>query len=110
MKQFYAPVTIEENANCELRIANLGKQAWFSLPFRQFAIRNSEFELSSMVLSLALLLSVAACGKTAPESGGGAGNAAKPAKLAFVTNNTAEFWTLARRGVEKASSELSGVS
>lgn len=31
-------------------------------------------------------------------------------KLAFVTNNAADFWTIARKGCEKADAELSGVS
>jgi ribose transport system substrate-binding protein len=30
----------------------------------------------------------------------------KQLKLAFVTNNSADFWTIARRGVEKADEEL----
>jgi len=30
-------------------------------------------------------------------------------KVAFVTNNSADFWTIARRGVEKADEELSDV-
>jgi ribose transport system substrate-binding protein len=30
-------------------------------------------------------------------------------KLAFVTNNAADFWTIARRGAEKADSELADV-
>ena len=30
-------------------------------------------------------------------------------RLAFVTNNSADFWTIARRGVEKADAELSDV-
>jgi ribose transport system substrate-binding protein len=30
-------------------------------------------------------------------------------KLAFVTNNSSDFWTIARRGVEKADAELSDV-
>jgi len=37
---------------------------------------------------------------------GGAEGGAKPLKLAFVTNNSADFWTMARRGVEKADEEL----
>jgi ribose transport system substrate-binding protein len=32
-----------------------------------------------------------------------------PIKLAFVTNNAADFWTVARRGVEKADTELADV-
>jgi ribose transport system substrate-binding protein len=31
-------------------------------------------------------------------------------KLAFVTNNSSDFWTIARRGVEKADKELPDVS
>ena len=34
---------------------------------------------------------------------------AKILKLAFVTNNSADFWTIARRGVEKADAELADV-
>ena len=34
----------------------------------------------------------------------------KELKLAFVTNNAADFWTIARRGVEKADEELGDVS
>ena len=35
--------------------------------------------------------------------------ASKTIRLAFVTNNSADFWTIARRGVEKADSELADV-
>jgi len=31
-------------------------------------------------------------------------------KLAFVTNNASDFWTIARRGTEKADAELGGVT
>jgi ribose transport system substrate-binding protein len=34
---------------------------------------------------------------------------AKVLKVAFVTNNSADFWTIARRGVEKADQELTDV-
>ena len=34
---------------------------------------------------------------------------AKRLKLAFVTNNSADFWTIARRGVEQADKELTDV-
>jgi len=34
---------------------------------------------------------------------------AKTLKVAFVTNNSADFWTIARRGVEKADEELADV-
>jgi ribose transport system substrate-binding protein len=37
---------------------------------------------------------------------GGAGDAGKNLRLAFVTNNASDFWTIARKGTEKADSEL----
>jgi ribose transport system substrate-binding protein len=50
-------------------------------------------------------LVVGGCGKS--ESGPGA--AGKKTKLAFVTNNVSDFWTIARAGCEKAASELGNV-
>jgi ribose transport system substrate-binding protein len=44
-----------------------------------------------------------ACNRT-PESG-----AAKRHKVAFVTNNTSDFWTIARKGTEKAQNEIKNV-
>jgi ribose transport system substrate-binding protein len=35
---------------------------------------------------------------------------AGPHKLAFITNNTTDFWTIAKRGVEKADAELPDVT
>ncbi len=46
-----------------------------------------------------------ASGNTAP----GAVDA-KNLKLAFVTNNASDFWTIARKGVEKADNELDNVT
>lgn len=37
-------------------------------------------------------------------------SASKELRLAFVTNNSADFWTIARQGVEKADAELTDVS
>jgi len=34
----------------------------------------------------------------------------KPVTVAFVTNNASDFWTIAKKGTEKAASELSGVT
>ncbi|HEY0868123.1 MAG TPA: sugar-binding protein [Fimbriimonas sp.] len=33
----------------------------------------------------------------------------KPVRVAFVTNNASDFWTIARKGTEKAEEELPGV-
>jgi ribose transport system substrate-binding protein len=58
-----------------------------------------------LALALCLLLSVAlffaACSKS--------GRSGRKFKLAFVTNNAADFWTIARRGCEKADEELDNV-
>lgn len=45
-----------------------------------------------------------ASGDASPNPGG------KQLKLAFVTNNPSEYWTVARRGVEKADKELDNVT
>lgn len=45
----------------------------------------------------------AGAGKTTPPADG------KKLKLAFVTNNTSDFWLIARKGTEKAQSELPNV-
>jgi ribose transport system substrate-binding protein len=57
---------------------------------------------SPLVLSLIVLL--AACDPAPPPGG------PKQFKLAFVTNNSADFWTIAQRGFEKADNELADVS
>ena len=41
---------------------------------------------------------------------GNAAPAGKALKLAFVTNNASDYWTVARKGVEKAEKELPNVS
>lgn len=77
-------------------------------------MKSLNFALLACVAALALPL--AGCNPATPE--GGAGDApktegsasAKPLKLAFVTNNASDFWTIARKGVEKADGELDNVS
>jgi ribose transport system substrate-binding protein len=54
------------------------------------------------------------CGKNETADNSGAGNAAAPApakklKLAFVSNNAANFWSFARAGCEAAAKELGDV-
>jgi ribose transport system substrate-binding protein len=65
---------------------------------------------SSLLILLSFLFLLLAC--CSPDGGGrGAGNSAsKQLKLAFVTNNSADFWTIARGGVEKADNELADVT
>jgi len=52
-----------------------------------------------------LLCASAGCSQPTTKSAG----TSKTIRLAFVTNNSADFWTIARRGVEKADSELADV-
>jgi ribose transport system substrate-binding protein len=54
---------------------------------------------------LACACVVAGCGSRGDSDGKGT----RPLKVAFVTNNSADFWTIARRGVEKADEELADV-
>jgi ribose transport system substrate-binding protein len=55
---------------------------------------------------LALIAALAsACG-----SNNAGSSESKQTTLAFVTNNSSDFWTIARRGVEKADAELADVS
>src|SRR4030095_15296469 len=55
-------------------------------------------------LSCACLVLIVSCqGTGGPTSGGGT---SKNLRLAFVTNNASDFWTIARKGTEKADAEL----
>ena len=54
------------------------------------------------IIALAL---VSSCSPNKDTVGAGA-----PIALAFVTNNSSDFWTIARRGVEKGDAELSDAS
>ncbi|MDX2034260.1 MAG: sugar-binding protein [Blastocatellia bacterium] len=58
--------------------------------------------LGCALLALAAIAGVS-CNKGS-ESGG-----AKTLRLAFVTNNASDFWTIARKGTEKADAELANV-
>lgn len=63
---------------------------------------------------LSLLLCLLFVGSCKPGAAATNGNAAAPAgkdlKLAFVTNNASDYWTIARKGVEKADAELTDVT
>lgn len=61
-------------------------------------------------MALALAAGCGPQGSTAGTEKDGAGSAkpisGRPIKAAFVTNNASDFWTIARRGVERADAEL----
>ncbi len=65
-------------------------------------------KLFRTALAFACLLAAAGCGGSADNPAGRAAGGGR--KLAFVTNNAADFWTIARRGVEKADAELPDVT
>ena len=52
------------------------------------------------ILISLLILANASCNRT---------SGAKKTRIAFVTNNTSDFWTIARKGTEKAQAELPNV-
>lgn len=58
--------------------------------------------ISALITAVTLL---AGCART----GDGEQTGGKQLRLAFVTNNAADFWTIARRGTEKADAELPNV-
>lgn len=49
-------------------------------------------------------------GSASSTTGSSTSAAGKPLKLAFVTNNASDFWTIARKGTEKAKAELPNVT
>jgi ribose transport system substrate-binding protein len=68
---------------------------------------------TALACACLLALAAAACttnpgGSNGNTAGGGAGGGA--ARLAFVTNNASDFWTIARKGTEKADQELADVT
>jgi len=65
--------------------------------------------LGSVIVAFCLVAVAAACRAKESETPGTAAGGSKTLKLAFVTNNSADFWTIARRGVEKADAELADV-
>ena len=67
-------------------------------------------QVKLLPLALALALVAPGCGKQEAASDGTAKPAAaKKLKLAFVCNNAATFWTIARTGCEAAEKELGNV-
>jgi ABC-type sugar transport system substrate-binding protein len=62
-------------------------------------------KLGCVVATLTTFVLLVSCGGADSTSG----SDSKELKLAFVTNTASDFWTIARKGVEKADSELDGV-
>ena len=68
---------------------------------------------SALVVSIAsallTLTFLTGCQPKTNESNSNATPASKKYKLAFVTNNASDFWTIARKGTEKAAAEIPGI-
>ncbi len=65
--------------------------------------------IATLCSCLLLLLAAGCAGGTDSSNGGGAGSA-KALRVAFVTNNASDFWTIARKGTEKADAEFDDVT
>jgi ribose transport system substrate-binding protein len=71
-------------------------------------MKANQIKLSAVAFALALVVS--GCGKNEAVSTSGSTSApAKKLKLAFVSNNAANFWSFARAGCDAAAKELGGV-
>lgn len=62
--------------------------------------------ISACVCTLLLMLLFAACQPSPSGTNTPGGGSGTKHKLAFVTNNPSEFWTIARKGTEKAAKEI----
>ncbi|MEZ5426885.1 MAG: sugar-binding protein [Pyrinomonadaceae bacterium] len=71
-----------------------------------------KFRVIFTILSIIGTIFMLSCNTTQNGTNGPAGNNpdGKSFKLAFVTNNASDFWTIARKGVEKADNELNDVT
>jgi len=69
---------------------------------------------SLLLLFACLCISCGAPGNqnvsNAPKNDNAASSGGKSFKLAFVTNNASDYWTIARKGVEKADAEMNDVT
>ena len=63
--------------------------------------------ISACVCTLVLTMLFASCQPSTSNNGNSA--AGTKHKLAFITNNASEFWTIARKGTEKAAKEIPGI-
>ena len=70
---------------------------------------NSIRLFSIFVCTLLLSLLIAGCQPGPSGSGGTSGGAGTKHKLAFVTNNASDFWTIARKGTEKAAKDIPNI-
>jgi ribose transport system substrate-binding protein len=64
----------------------------------------------SLIVCLLLFTSVlAGCQRGGPTNSSAPGGTSEKHKLAFVTNNASDFWTIARKGTEKAVKDIPNI-
>jgi ribose transport system substrate-binding protein len=63
--------------------------------------------ISAFVCTLLLTVLLTSCQPSTSTNGNS--TAGTKHKLAFITNNASEFWTIARKGTEKAAKEIPGI-
>ena len=69
-----------------------------------------ENSIRSLVCLFVFTLLLAGCQQGINSGAGGVpGGGGGKHKLAFVTNNASDFWTIARKGTEKAQQDISGI-
>ena len=74
-------------------------------------------KISTAAVAALLVLAAAGCSPSSRDDAGSgsassppsAGGSGKTRRVAFVTNNASDFWTIARKGTEKADAELPDV-
>src|SRR5580765_2098747 len=81
---------------------------------RKFTIANIKprsFRSAAALAALCLFLGAPGCGNKDQSAGGGSsgGGTGKKLKLAFVTNNSSDFWRIARAGTQEAEKNLGNV-
>lgn len=70
-----------------------------------------KFQTAFICFSFILGLSLASCKQSATTmTSGDTNSTGKNLRLAFVTNNASDYWTIARKGVEKADAEMENVT
>src|SRR5688500_2273190 len=68
-----------------------------------------ENSVRSIICLLSFALLLAGCQKAGPTNSSAPGSTSEKHTLAFVTNNASDFWTIARKGTEKAAQDIPGI-
>ncbi|HEX8474534.1 MAG TPA: sugar-binding protein [Pyrinomonadaceae bacterium] len=72
--------------------------------------RHQRVHSIDLLIGLALIIGLSLTGCNQAKNEGGATGSDKRYRVAFVTNNASDYWTIARKGTEKAAAELPNVT